>query len=237
MKKRSSHDGDSARSDVVDTDLTSTVGAFASRIQRKKKEQEQELGRAESAAKVRHDLLLKTLSNVRKSLAKLTTLDLGDRFEFGLEADDWHGWPRLTLKLMDKALPAADYPFLQVLAHDRQSRATVEITCGEKRKPDKLSLIEETERIRLPALLKRCVREYLDLAEKIILDLEKIAEQDDIDLSKRDPGEFEETNREEDAPDEITGDLFADKNEEEPVIDSLPTLDQVEELTTEKIDG
>ncbi len=71
--------------------LAGTTQAFTHRIQRKKQEKEQTNLLAEEAAKARHNTLLKSLLSIRRSLTDMTRIDLGERFSFSLNADDWSG--------------------------------------------------------------------------------------------------------------------------------------------------
>ena len=99
--------------------------------------------------------MLKSLMGIRRSLTDVTRIDLGERFKFMLQADDWNGWARLTIRLQDRVIAGSEYPFFQVTAHDRQARGTIEIQYSQVESPEIMSLIDESEVKRLPTILKK----------------------------------------------------------------------------------
>lgn len=218
---------------LPETNLSATTQAFNTRIQRKKREQEKVLSEADRLAKQRHTFMIHALMNIRKSLRDVTRIDLGDRFHFALVADDWQGWPRLSVRLVDALLPEADYPFLRVTAHDRQSRGMIEIEFDPSQAPDSISLVSETELRRMPNVLKKCVRAFLDLVGDIVLEAERRTEDIAAEgaIQNRHLEELADLDTEP-APD-LSGDLFQDDARDENFLETLPSLDTVESLPEE----
>ncbi len=213
----------------LSTDLSATTNAFNTRIQRKKKEQEKALTEAEKGTRVRQLLMLKTLVSIRKSLRDVTRIDLGERFHFTLVADDIAGWARLTVKLCDALLPDAEYPFLRVSAHDRQSRGCVEIEYDPSAAVESISVISESELKRLPTALKKCVRVFLDLMGDIVLEAERKAEEMSMDdglASRSVMPEPQETR----SDISLTEDLFEEQGFGEDILETLPSLQNIDAL-------
>ena len=212
----------------LNTDLTATTLAFNTRIQRKKKEQEKALTEAEKSTRVRQLAMLKTLVSIRKSLRDVTRIDLGERFHFMLVADDVAGWARLTVKLCDALIPEAEYPFLRVTAHDRQSRGCVEIEYDPSLPAESISVISESEIKRLPAALKKCVRVFLDLMGDIVLEAGRKAEETmDDGLASRAivPQQSERS-----SAISLTEDLYEEQGFGEDILETLPSLQNIEAL-------
>lgn len=215
---------------VPDADILATAAAFNTRIQRRKKEQELALTAADHATRLRHTLMIKALVNIRKSLREVTRIDLGERFHFALGMDDAGGWPRITVRLNDALLPQADYPHLRVTAHDRQARAQIEIDYDAEQATEVLSLSSETELKRLPTILKKCVRSFLDLMGDIVLEAERTGEMGDTDA------ELESREIDDDLRVSSTGslgishDLFEEEAYPEDILETLPSLEQIETL-------
>ena len=221
---------------LPDANLAATAQAFHSRIERLKREQEKVLSEEEQKTQSRHELMMKALLNIRRSLTDVTRIDLGKRFRFRLLKDDWQGWPRITIVLCDSTLSEAVYPLLQVTAHDRKSRGIIEIAYHPDRKPEWVSLAQENESSRLPSTLKRCVRAYLDLVGEIILEagrkrkpLKSGDEADAKYLKAKNSAEFEETGRKKPET-HITGDLFEEEFGKNDFLETLPSLEELDQL-------
>ncbi len=216
-------------SSVPDTDLRATLGAFSTRIQKKKQAQVQAETEAEQLARRRHATMLEALMNIRRSLVDVARIGLGDRFHFSLDTDDWQGWPRLTIKLVDSIDPQAEYPYFQVIGHDRNNSGTIEIICGDSQKPMRLTLAEAPNVKKVPLFLKKCARTYLDIVGDIVLEEEREAEHDDGVIVASNVGGFETAKKSEDGP-EITGDLFEENLFEKDFLERLPDSTDVESL-------
>lgn len=218
--------------DITSTavDLSATLGAFAVRIQRKKKEQQQQSTVSAVQTKVRHSILLEALMSIRRSLSELLKIDLGDRFSFSLEVDDWQGWPRLAIRLIDSIFPDAEYPAFTVHARDRNGRGVLEISAGNPEKAERLTIAQEPDLAAVPLVLKKCVRSYLDLIAEIILksekDNHKEIQREEKLLKQKDLTEFEEKKQ---SP-ALSGDLYEDDIFDTAVLESLPSLQELEAL-------
>lgn len=217
-------------------DLSATVGAFKGRIQRKKKEKEKALTIAEKAARLRHRRMLEALVSIRRSLTEVARIDLGDRFFFELVSDDYNGWPRMSIRLRDEFDPDQEYPSFQVSAHDRNERGAIEICFGEDRKTEKVHLARVSELKRLPTVLKKGVREYLDAIGDLVLDVEKDDEEiEQMALRQKEDTSFHE--QVEEAKNAISGDLFEESLQED-VFDTLPALDdELSSLEAPSLEG
>ena len=206
-------------------DLGATFDAFATRIQKKKQELKVATNQAEQDRKFRQTLLLNSMMSIRKSLTRVTQIDLGERCFLSLHADDWLGWPRLLVKLNDTENTLQNLPAMQVVAHDRFAKASLEITVAD-RATEKLALIEVTDREKLAPTLKRCVRTYLDLVEELIVKAESQEIQSPLPKT-----------REEELPESVTpehntlsGDVFVDDHITTDYLEKLPSLEEVEDL-------
>ena len=210
--------------------LKSTADAFSTLISAKIKEQEIKVGEAEQALQDRHMRMLKSLMEIRRSLSDICRIDLGKRFDFTILKDDWQGWPRITVKLIDLLQPNDDLPYLQVTAHDRGGQGIIEVFYLSLQKPYAVSVVDENEWEHLPQILKRAVRGFLDLVTETIIKLSSQNETDDEDqknLATKNLTDFEEQNI--NLHDES---LFVKDNDE--LFDTLPNLDQVSPLSSSK---
>lgn len=215
---------ESAATAPKDPDLSAMVGAFENRFKRKKTEREVSAVSVSAESKQRQSVMLETMATIRKSLVKVAKIDLGERFTFSMDFDDWQGWPRLLIKLIDPQIPNGDYPVFQVLAHDRLNRATIEITCPGLTKPERIYINQPTEVARMPLVLKKCVRMFLDHVEQAIIDAEhRSSLEDEIR-----PHEDSEVQPEEAA---LSGDLFTDDKFEEDFLGRLPSMTSLEALS------
>jgi len=212
---------------IAQPDLSTTLDAFESRIQLRKSAKKVAESEADKALKARHAALLSTMMNIRRSLSQIAKLDLGDRFSLSLDADDWQGWPRLLVRLEDQLDPRSEYPYLQVVAHDRLEKAFVEFSQSNLPKLEKLSLVDKNDVQRLPAAMKRCVRSYLDLVEKIVIETELKADSDNVVAPIVSAALSDSSDS--DGPD-ISSDIFIDDEEAVDTSDRLPVLEQLEAL-------
>ncbi len=220
---------------LPETNLSATTQAFNNRIQRKKKEQEQVLNEAERQTKQRQALMLQALMNIRRSLRDVTRIDLGDRFQFALQADDYQGWPRLTVRVVDSLRPQQDYPFLRVTAHDRQARGVIDFEYDRSQPVESLSLVSEAEIKRLPNLLKKCVRAFLDLTGDIVLEAER--KVDDLVHEQRIEARRFEENQPREETNALSGDVFQDELPAQDFLETLPSLDEVQSLPETRAAG
>ena len=149
--------------------LGSTLGNFANRMKRKLREQENRDEESQRDAELRHGRMLHALNVMRRALQETGQIQLGSRFELGLDVSDWEGWPRLSLNLIDLLLPdKIDYALL-VTAHDRKCLGTVEMRLKSGQLLGQVHLQNEGELERIPAVLKKAVRSFLDIVAEYVL--------------------------------------------------------------------
>lgn len=148
--------------------LGSTAQAFNARFQIKKKLLEESVGQAEQDTKRRQALMLRIMTEARRSLMDVVKIDLGEQFEFTLDVDDWQGWPRVAVRVINIEEPHSEYPKFIITAHDRKQSATIEVFPGN-RPPIAVRLIEAEAEARFPTTLRRAVRNYLDDVTEFVL--------------------------------------------------------------------
>lgn len=216
--------------------LNATTEAFRARFQQQKKEQDQALSEAESAARLRQKLIVQALTTIRKSLLELKRIELGERFRLEIAADEWRGWPRITVLLADNVLRTADYPKLQVTANDRQDKGLIEINSGAPPTATTptivtVSMREEADLARLPVVLKRSVRNFLDTIAQTILEAEKRLDREleEAALAQRQAADFNEKSKDKSAP-ELSGDLFEDAVFTKGPFEMIDSIDEVRSL-------
>ena len=208
------------------TDLSVTTNAFRTRIKRKQKEQQEAQDIASQEAYQRHALMLHSMMHLRSSLRDLEEIDLGDRFFLKLSGDDWLGWPRIQVSLKDIQHPEKDYPEFSVLSHDRNSSGTIEIHYHPNEQPEKLLLQDKKSSEKLPNVLRKCVRTFLDHIGEIVLQQEHQGNDvDDTDnyIAEKSIDHFEEESH--DLLEIDNSALF----EEERELDMFETLPSIED--------
>lgn len=151
------------------TSLGSTFGTFAHRIQRKLREQEIIDGASQRAGDERQARMLQAMTTIRRALQDTCKINLGDRFEFDLEVNDWEGWPRLELNLIDSLQPDDRRFGLIVSAHDRNELGTIQLVTRAEAVLARIYLRDAQEMQRIPLLLKKAVRQFLDDVAQYVL--------------------------------------------------------------------
>jgi len=149
--------------------LGSTVGSFASRITKGLKEQEQKQGQAAKLREMRHGNMLQAMTTIRKALQETCKIKLGERFGFDLDVSDWEGWPRVELRLVDSLAPERDCLGLIVTANDHNELGTILISMKSGEVFGKIQLANPVDFERIPVVLKRSVRSYLDIVGSYVL--------------------------------------------------------------------
>lgn len=147
----------------------STVEVYADRMKRKLKEQETLLDESRKASSVRQARMLQGLTTIRKALVETSRIDLGGRFQFELKVSDWEGWPRLDLNLVDKNRLDVVVEALTVVAHDREDLGLIQMTLKSGENAGRVVLSEPGEFEKLPVVLKRSIRHFLDAVTPFIL--------------------------------------------------------------------
>jgi hypothetical protein len=161
--------GEKQGSEQLDSTLVSTVDGFAARLRRRLDEQAEHQSRSARESSERHALMLRAMSSIRKALQEAAKLGLGDRFRFRLNVTDWEGWPKLELQLVDVLTSSDDLQGLVVHAHDRNESGTVQISLRSGEVLARVRLQTASEFEKLPVLLKRSVRHFLDIVMSNVL--------------------------------------------------------------------
>jgi hypothetical protein len=195
-----------------DFSLGNTFSAFENRLQRKLKEQEKKEDVSEQKKKQRHTRMLQAMNTIRKALQDTCKIRLGDRFQFELDVTDWQGWPRVDLNLVDSLAPERTDYALIVSANDRSEKGNIVISMADAKVLATCHLCDIEEMKRLPLVLKKTVRDFLDLVADYVLNpprpedildvqaQEIDVEEDQVDSSLKEVNVFSDD------------DLIADKN-------------------------
>lgn len=149
--------------------LGATADTFASRMQRRLKEQEAKVEQSRQALEARHNLMLQAMTTIRKALISTSRINLGERFSFVLDVNDWEGWPRVELNLVDGCAPDLVPHALIITANDRKNLGTVHIGTKSGESLARLQLEQPQEIEKLPLLLKKAVRHFLDIVAGYVL--------------------------------------------------------------------
>lgn len=149
--------------------LGATAETFASRMQRRLKEQEAKEVESKKALSARHALMLQAMTTIRKALGSTARINLGERFSFDLAVSDWEGWPRVELNLIDGCAPTRIDHALVITANDRKNLGTVQISTKDGEALARLHLEAPGELEKLPLLLKKAVRHFLDTVAAYVL--------------------------------------------------------------------
>lgn len=160
---------DSVSDETENPGLSPRAGLFESRIKRKLKEKDEKAAEESKAAVVRQQQILQTMTTIRKALSETVKIKLGERFRFDLQIGDWEGWPRLQLALVDLWIPE-DYPlYLRVSAHDRHGLGTIMFGMNDAEVLGAVHLADPQELPRIPLVLKKAVRIFLDSVTSYVL--------------------------------------------------------------------
>ena len=147
----------------------STVELFSNRLTRKLKEQEVKTDQSQKQCEARQALILQAMNMMRKALSETAKINLGNRFSFDLDVSDWEGWPRVELNLVDSVAPErVDYALI-VTAHDRQDLGCIQMSMRSGQVLGKVHLQDPGQFERLPLILKRGVRHFLDAVAPYVL--------------------------------------------------------------------
>jgi hypothetical protein len=149
--------------------LESTVGTFAHRIKRRMREQEQAENTTQKEADLRQSRILLAMNSIRKGLQETSKVALGSRFALELRVDDFEGWPRLELDLLDNLIPEKIEHALVITAHDRKQRGLITISLKSGQVLGRFELADPAEMNRIPLVLKKAVRAFLDAVADYVL--------------------------------------------------------------------
>lgn len=161
-----------------DDSLGGTVDTFATRLKRRLKEQQTQDDAARRATEERHARMLQAMTLIRKALQESCKINLGSRFCFKLKVTDWEGWPKVELCLLDQLSGGACNSALVVTTHDRDQTGAVCFSNLGERPLGKVLLSDPNEMERLPKLLKKCVRDFLDLISPTVVNPQAPAYQE-----------------------------------------------------------
>lgn len=149
--------------------LTTTAESFEGKLQKKLKEKEEQENLAQQQATQRHTRIIKGITTIRKALQETSKIKMGPRFKFKLDVDDYHGWPRVQLILVDKKSRDIITHCLVISAHDKQESGTILIQSYDERLLGKIELNKADNFRKIPIVLKNSVRAFLDEVEEYVL--------------------------------------------------------------------
>ena len=167
--------GDPVAADTVSS-LESTVDTFSDRIQRKLREQQERDDASQKAAEVRRTNLLQAMQTIRKALAETCKIKMGSRFRLELEVSDWEGWPRLELNLHDSQIPQDIRYGLIVGINDHHNRGAIKFHLRSGELVNRVELSDPLAYNRIPLVLKKTVRSFLDQITEYVLNPVKASE-------------------------------------------------------------
>jgi hypothetical protein len=200
-----------------DDTLGLKLSALSARMQKRFEEHKEAENRSELDARQRHLLLLQALLKVRKILKGVSALDIGAGVELKLVCDDFQGWPRVQIVPKRVDDPALEYPSFEVTGHDRGGVAQLELNSTVIREHHLLLKDEDLER--LPRVMKRVIRFYLDSLVEEILSVSKRPKEEELKPVEAEP-----------VSQAFVGvDLFEDALGED-FLEKLPELEQLEKL-------
>ncbi len=153
--------------------IKKAVDSFQGIIDQKKKAMEEAMLEAEKTTRARQDRLIQALVKIRKAVRDVATLDMGKRFYLDMRKDDWEGWPRITLRLVDSKNPTGELPELVVISHDRQDSGTLEIKYANQLTPVTISLADEKQVAKVTSILKKCLRDHLEMIGDLVVEIEQ----------------------------------------------------------------
>lgn len=153
--------------------LESAVSTFSHRLKRKIREQEEHEDTNLRHTEQRHDRILQAMTMIRRALNEACKIELGRRFYLELEINDWEGWPRLELNLLDRQRPEVLEHGLVVTASDRLDHGLVLIALRSGNPLARFKLANPEEFARIPTGLKRAVQTFLDSITDYLLNPNK----------------------------------------------------------------
>jgi len=186
--------------------IKKAVDSFQGIIDQKKKAMEEAILETEKTTRKRQTRLINSLVRIRKSMREVAKLDMGDRFKLQLVNDDWEGWPRMVLKIVDSRNPTGELPELIVTSHDRQDSATIEIKYAKKLNAEVVSLAEEGKEAKVSTILKKCLRDHLEMIGDMVIEIEQ------LDSTKRHAVYKDDAEKKKEEESEKSGDGLGDLN-------------------------
>ena len=185
LRKQTGSDIDALTDEAVSS-LGSTMGTFASRLQRKLRAQEIADEKFVKEKEKRHAQMMQAMLSIRKALQESARIELGKRFSLDLEVSDSDGWPRLELNLIDELLPSRIEHGLIVCANDRNGQGLIQLVNRQNGEcMGRLVLSDPEEMPKLPVVLKTTIRKFLDGITPYVLNpisAHQIEEEKPMDL-------------------------------------------------------
>ena len=172
--------------------VTATVDSFASRIKRKIKEQEERESESQKISEVRHGLMLQAIALCRRALQEASKIYLGNRFFLDIEVNDLEGWPRIELTLIDSRNPENQDCSLLVSANDRKELGTIWFALRSGEHLGQVQLCNDGESTRLPLVLKKSIRMFLDVVAVAVLDKQQELEPEETEVTSLEEKEIDE---------------------------------------------
>ena len=150
--------------------VTPIVDTFAGRISRRLEEKELAESQSAHASNERYNLIMQALTFIRKALQEASKIRLGDRFSLVTEVSDAEGWPKISLRLLDKLAPEWNELAVETHANDRQENGMIQMETKTGEKLLVFSITEADALQRLPIHLKKALRRFLDIIEIYVLE-------------------------------------------------------------------
>lgn len=193
------------------------LSSLSARMQKRFEEHKEAESQSEQDARARHLLLLRGLLRVRKILKGISALDVGVGIELRFVCDDFQGWPRVLIAPRKVDEPDIDYSHFEVTGNDRGGVAQLEMNSTSIR--EQLLLLKDDDLERIPRIMKRVIRFYLDSLVEEIVSVNKRPKEDELKPVETEP-----------APQALVGaDLF-EEGLGEDFLERLPELEQLEKL-------
>lgn len=158
---------------ISDRGVGSTVETFAAKMRKKLLEQEERDLEVQKKTSARHALMLQGISLSRKAMQETCKISLGTRFSLELDVTEFESWPRLELVLVDEENEGNRDTCLLVSAHDRQNSGTITFTTRKGESLGLVKLEDTAEMSRLPIVVKRSIRHFLDTVGTIVIESQR----------------------------------------------------------------
>ena len=169
MDKKPGSEANTTNRKQARCNVESTVGKFASRIHRQLERKSLEEEQLDQIMQLRKNIALEAMTSIRKALQDTVRLKLGERFSLKLLNDDWEGWPRVQLILMDSLAPSQITHALVVKLRHREDVTAIEMSLKSGDPLGVIQIVDGSEVGKLSAMFKKVVRDFLDLAACSVL--------------------------------------------------------------------
>ena len=181
--------------------MGSAAETFADKLNRKLKAKEKREDKDQKRTAERHSLMLKGMTTIRKALQETCKITLGERFSFEIEIDDFGGWPRVQLQLIDHENVGHIEHSLIVSAQDAHQAGTIEFKLRNDDLLGQVHMSRPAEFNKIPHVLKQAVRSFLDIVAEYVLNpvqpeatLDEVME--DLEVEEKDMATVQQLARE-----------------------------------------